>query len=113
MKTVRYILSCSLLLLSCSTAYSDVCSDLQAGIAKATALKQEMQREASPFLSTPNTPGRNDSVCKAAEILRSHIVTIIGLMDSKCLNDEQYRELAASLDSSMKTANSNIGLFCN
>jgi hypothetical protein len=72
-----------------------------------------MVREASPFLSSATTPGRNDGVCRAAENLRSHIVTIIGLMDSKCLNDEQYRELAASLDSSMKAANSNIGLFCN
>ena len=88
-------------------------SDLQAGIAKATALKQEMVREASPFLSTANMPARNESVCKAAENLRTHIVALIGLMNSKCLNDEQYKELANGLDSTMKMANSNIGLFCN
>ena len=113
MKTVRYILGCCLLLLASSSAYSDACSDLQAAIAKATALKQEMQREASPFLSSPNMPARHEGVCKAAENLRSHIVTLIGLMDSKCLNDEQYKNLAATLDSSMKAANDNIGLFCN
>jgi hypothetical protein len=113
MKTVRYILGCCLLLLAPASGYADACSDLQAAIAKATALKQEMQREASPFLSSPNMPARQESVCKAAENLRSHIVTTIGLMDSKCLNDEQYKNLAAILDAMMKTANGNIGLFCN
>ena len=107
------MLGCCLLLLAPSSGYSDACSDLEAGIAKATALKQEMQREASPFLSSANTPPRHEGVCKAAENLRSHIVTLIGLMNSKCLNDEQYRDLAGNLDTSMKAANSNIGLFCN
>ena len=64
-------------------------------------------------MSSANTPPRHEGVCKAAENLRSHIVTLIGLMNSKCLNDEQYRDLAANLDTSMKAANSNIGLFCN
>lgn len=113
MRAVRYLLGCCLLLLASSPGYSDACSDLQAGIAKETALKQEMVREASPFLSTANMPARNESVCKAAENLRTHIVALIGKMDSKCLNDEQYKELADRLGSSMKMANSNIGLFCN
>ncbi len=102
-----------LLLLTPSTGFSDACSDLQAGVAKATALKLEMQREASPLVSSPNMPARHEGVCKAAEALRSHVVAVIGLMDSKCLNDEQYKDLAAILDSSIKAANSNIGLFCN
>jgi hypothetical protein len=113
MKAVRCVLSCCLLLLLPSPGHSDACSDLQAGIAKETALKQEMVRVASPYLTTANMPVRNEGVCKAAETLRTHIVTLIGQMDSKCLNDEQYRELADRLGSSMKMANSNIGLFCN
>ena len=113
MKAVRYILGCCLLLHVPASGYADTCSDLHAAIAKTSVLKQEMQREASPFLSSPNMPARHEGVCKAAETLRSHIVTTIGLMDSKCLNDEQYKDLAATLDSTMKTANGNIGLFCN
>lgn len=113
MKTFRYVLGLSLLMFAALPAHSDSCSDLQAAIAKATALKGEMQREASPFLSSAQMPVRHQGVCTAAQKLRDHIVILAKMIDSKCINEEQQKSLNASVYSSMRDANSNIGLFCN
>ena len=113
MKSIRYVLSCCLLFAS-TPGLSDACSDLQAAIAKAAALKQEMQREASPFLSSAQMPVRHEGVCKAAENLRTHLIQLgVQMRTSKCLNEEQYKSQAAIADSNMREANSNVGLFCN
>jgi cytochrome c-type biogenesis protein CcmH/NrfF len=113
MRWVGYVLGCCLVLAPVP-ASSDACSDLQAAIAKAAALKQEMMREASPFVSSSQMPARNEGVCKAAETLRTHLVMLAAQMrTSQCLNEDQYRSQAAIVDSSMREANSNVGLFCN
>jgi len=113
MKTVQCVLGLCLLMFPASSAHSDECSDLQAAIAKANALRQEMQREAAPFVSSTNMPARHAGVCTAAQKLRDHIVILAKMVDSKCLSEEQQRSVTAGLDTSMRDANSNIGLFCN
>ena len=113
MTWIRYVLGYCLLFAP-SPAISDACSDLQAAIAKATTLKHEMQREAAPLVSSAQMPVRHPGVCKTAEDLRTHLVMLAAQMrTSQCLNDEQYKNLAGTLDVSMKEANSNVGLFCN
>ena len=112
MKTIRRVLSCLLVALAPSVARSDSCSDLQAAIAKATALKHAMQREATPLLSSTQIPAHDQGVCTAAQNLRDHIVKLASLIDPKCLSEEQRKSLTASLDANMKEASSNIGLFC-
>jgi hypothetical protein len=112
MKTARYFLGCCLLLIAPTAALSDACTDLQASIAKATALRHEMQREAAPLLSTTQIPAHHQGVCTAAQNLRSHIITLLNLGDQKCLSEAQQKSLTISLDASMKDADSNIGLFC-
>ena len=96
-----------------SPALSDACSDLQAAIAKGKALRQEMLREASPILSSAQMPVRHEGICNAAQKLRDYVVVLAKMIDSKCLSDEQQRTANASVDQSMREANSNIGLFCN
>ena len=113
MNTVRYVLGCCLLVQQTLSAHADACSDLQAAIAKGTALRQEMQREAAPFVSSGQIPARQEGVCAAAQKLRDHIVDLAKKIDSKCLNDDQYRSTAAILGETMREANDNIGLFCN
>jgi hypothetical protein len=100
------------LLLAPSAARSDACADLQAAIAKATALNHQMQREATPLLTSAQIPAHHQGVCTAAQNLRNHIVILAGLIDPKCLSEEQHTNLTASLNASMKEASSNIGLFC-
>ena len=109
---VRCVLGCCLLMLVSSSARSDSCSDMQAAIAKAAALRGAMQREAAPLLNMSQIPAHHDTACAAAQKLRDQIVTLAGLIDVKCLNEEQQKDLTASLDRNMKEASSNIGLFC-
>ncbi len=71
-----------------------------------------MQREATPLLMSAQIPARHQGVCTAAQNLRNHIVMLAGHVDLKCLSQEQYTNLTASLNASMRDANSNIGLFC-
>ena len=112
-KTVCYVLVLCLPMFVSSSALSDACSDLQAAIAKATALRQEMIREAAPFVSSAQMPVRHEGVCNAAQKLRDHIVVLAKMIDSKCLSDEQQRLANVAVDQNMRDANSNIGLFCN
>lgn len=58
-------------------------------------------------------PAHHAGVCTAAQKLRDHIVILAKMVDSKCLSEEQQRSVTAGLDTSMRDANSNIGLFCN
>jgi hypothetical protein len=113
MKWILYVLGCCLFLVPTS-GLSDSCSDLQAAIAKTAALKQEMHREAAPFTASGQIPDRHEGVCKSAENLRSHLIVLGALIkNSQCLNEEEYKNLATSVDSSMKDASSNVSLFCN
>jgi hypothetical protein len=109
----RYVLGLLVLAALASPGRADVCSDLQAAIAKAAALKSAMQREAAPILMLPQIPARSDAACKASQTLRDHIVTVSRQIDAKCLNEEQQKNLTTNLNKSMREANSNIGLFCN
>ena len=111
-KTVRCVLCCWVLLLTPSAARSDACSDLQAAIAKAAALRHTMQREAAPLLSSASIPAHHQGVCTAAHNLRSHIVSLRNLDSQKCLSEEELKRLTISLDVGMKEADSNVGLFC-
>jgi hypothetical protein len=112
MKMVRYVLGFCLLTPLPPPAHADACSDLQAAIAKHAALKGAMHREAAPILMLPQIPAHSDAACAAAQNLRDHIVVLTRLIDTKCLSEEQHKNLTTSLDRSMKEANSNIGLFC-
>jgi hypothetical protein len=113
MTWVQYVVGCCLLLAP-SPVLSDACSDLETAITRATTLKHEMQREAAPFVSSAQMPVRHAGICKTAEDLRTHLVMLAAQMrSSQCLNDEQYKNLAGTVDVSMKEANSNVGLFCN
>jgi hypothetical protein len=96
-----------------SSVLADACSDLNAAMALATAMRQEMVREAGPVLSSTQMPVRHEATCNAAQKLRDHLIVLAKLIDSKCLNDDQQRTANASVDQSMREANSNIGLFCN
>lgn len=109
---VRYVLGLCVLMALPSLAMADACSDLQAAIAKAAALKGAMQREAAPLLMMSQLPARNDAACKAAQDLRDQIVILARLIDSKCLNEEQMKSVSANVSQSMTDANNNIGLFC-
>jgi hypothetical protein len=113
MKTICCVLGLCLPMFVSSSALSDACSDLQVAMAKATALRQELLREAAPINSSAQMPVRHEGVCNAAQKLRDHIVMLAKMIDSKCLSDEQQRSANASVDQSMREANSNIGLFCN
>lgn len=113
MKWILYVLGCCLFLVPTS-GLSDSCSDLQAAIAKTAALKQEMHREAAPFTASGQIPDRHEGVCKSAENLRNHLIVLgVLIKNSQCLNEEEYKNLATSVDSSMKDASSNVSLFCN
>jgi len=113
MRRCFVVLGCLIPLLLPSSARSDQCSDLQAAVAKATALKAEMQRETGPLLSSTRMPTHDEAACNTSQRLRDHIVDVIKLIDPKCVNDEQHRALAADLNALMREANANIGLFCN
>ena len=113
MKSVLFVMGIGLLLFRLSSGLADSCSDMQAAIAKAAVLKNEMQREARPLFLLPQLPSHHDGVCTAAQNLRNHIVLLAGHIDVKCLNEEQHKILTNDLASSMKDASSNIGLFCH
>ena len=113
MKTAWCVLGSCLLLMQPVLAQSDVCGSLQAAITKAAALRGEMQREAAPLLNTAQMPARHEGACNAAQVFRDHIVILAKLPYEKCLNEEQQQDLTATLVSSMKEANNNIGLFCH
>jgi hypothetical protein len=113
MARTRHILGLCLLAALVSPAYADPCADLQAAIAKATALKGAMRREAAPILSLPQIPPQSQAACAASQSLRDHIVALTRLIDTKCLTEEQRQNLTTNLNRTMAEANSNISLFCN
>jgi hypothetical protein len=113
MARTLYVLGLCLLATLVSPAYADACADLQAAIAKATALKGAMQREAAPILSLPQIPPHSQAACAASQSLRDHIVALTRLIDPKCLTEEQRKNLTTSLNKTMVEANNNISLFCN
>src|SRR5262245_41700518 len=114
MKAVGYVLGVCLLLVPVASAQqTDGCSDLHAAIAKAAALRGAMQREAAPFLNATQIPTHHDGICGAAQAFRDHVVTLARMPGEKCLNDDEQKNLTATLVSSMTEANNNIGLFCN
>jgi hypothetical protein len=113
MSVVRCVAGLFLLTIVAAPALSDDCSNLQAAIAKATELRTELQREASPFLSAATMPIRHDGVCAAAQKLRDHVAVVAKMIGEKCLNDDEYRSLTGKLEASMRHANDTIGLFCN
>jgi hypothetical protein len=99
-------------LLAPTAARADICSDLQAAIAKTAALRQEMQREAAPLYASGKLPTQHQGVCTAAQNLRNQIVLLAGLIDPKCLDEEQRKSVTITLNTSMREASGNIGLFC-
>jgi hypothetical protein len=111
MKTVRNVLCCLLALMP-STASSDACSDLKTAIEKAATLRGAMQREAAPLLNLAQMPTQHVGACNAAQAFRDHVV-MLAKLDDKCLSDEDQKNLTATIVSSMREANNNIGLFCN
>src|SRR5262245_51846994 len=113
MKTVRSFVGLCLLMCAAAPVRADTCSDLQAAITKATALRSEMQREASPLLSAATMPVRHEGVCTAAQKLRDHIVVLAKMIEPKCLNEAQQKNVTFSVDVGLRDANNNIGLFCN
>lgn len=113
MSSVRYVLGCCLVLGYIASAQSDACSDLQAAIAKAAALRAEMKRETAPLLNTTQMPAHHDGACNAAQTFRDHVVALAKLADGKCLSEDEQKALTADLVQSIQEANNNIGLFCN
>ena len=113
MKSSAYVLGCLLTLVQASVAESDACSDLQAAIAKAAALRGQMQREAAPLLNTTQIPTHHDGACNAAQTFRDHVVVLAKMAEGKCLSEEEEKNLTADIVLSMREANNNVALFCN
>ena len=113
MKSGAYVLGCLLLVAQVADAVSDACSDLREAIAKAAALRAEMQRELAPLRNTLQMPTHHDGACNAAQTFRDHVVALAKLADAKCLSEDEQNNLTAEIVVSMREANNNVGLFCN
>jgi hypothetical protein len=110
---IRFVLGCCLLMIAPTLGHADSCSDLQAAIAKAAALKGALQREAGPLLNSPQMRANDEGVCVAAKNLREQNGAVAKLIDVKCLSEEQLIVLQNSLKKSNEEADSSVGLFCH